>query len=85
MRQDNSTSACARQDAIRSAAVHVLLRLMLTGGLLWLRGECQADWLDLLLLLLINAGLLTIPFSLIALRQRLKELEQGELDEARRY
>ena len=39
----------------------------------------------IVLLLLINAGLLTIPFSLIALRQRLEELEKGELDEARRY
>ena len=85
MKRSDSTSACERRDAIRSTAVHVLLRLILAGVLLWLRGECQEDLLDLLLLLLISAGLITIPFSLIALRQRLEELEKGELDEARRY
>ena len=85
MRRSNSTRACERRDAIRSTAVHVLLRLILAGVLLWLWGESQAAWLDLLLLLLIHAGLLTIPFSLIALKQRLEELEKGELDEARKY
>ena len=30
-------------------------------------------------------GLVTIPFSLVVLRQRLREIEKGELNEARKY
>ena len=42
-------------------------------------------WLDLLLLLMAAADLISIPFSLVVLRQRMREIERGELDEARNY
>ena len=37
------------------------------------------------LLWLAVLGLVTIPFSLVVLRQRLREIEKGELNEARKY
>ena len=85
MRRSNSTNACDRRDAIRSAALHILIRLICAGLLLWISGAAAIQWLSTAALLLAAAGLITIPFSLIALRQRLKELEEGELNEARKY
>ena len=38
-----------------------------------------------LLLLLAILDLLTIPFSFVVLIQRIREIERGELDEARKY
>ena len=85
MRRSNSTNACDRRDAIRSVALHILIRLICAGLLLWISGAAAIQWLSTAALLLAAAGLIPIPFSLIALRQRLKELEEGELNEARKY
>ena len=85
MRRSNSTNACDRRDAIRSAALHILIRLICSGLLLWISGAAAIQWLSTAALLLAAAGLIPIPFTLIALRQRLKELEEGELNEARKY
>ena len=40
---------------------------------------------SLVLLWLAVLALITIPFSLVVLRQRLREIEGGELNEARKY
>ena len=53
--------------------------------LLWLRGLSKTGWLDTLLLVLAVLDLAVIPFSAVVLRQRLREIERGELDEARKY
>ena len=39
----------------------------------------------ILLLVLAVLDLAVIPFSAVVLRQRLREIEGGELDEARKY
>ena len=43
------------------------------------------EWLSGLLLILAIADLITVPFTFAALRQRVREIERGELDEARKY
>ena len=43
------------------------------------------DWLRLLLLILAVGDLVTIPAVWIVLKQRMKEIEGGELDAARKY
>ena len=54
--------------------------------LLWTCGLVrEIRWLAAGMFLLAAVGLITIPFSLIALKQRLRELEKGELNEARKY
>lgn len=47
----------------------------------------SAPWprLHRVLLWLAVLGLVTIPFSFVVLRQRLREIEKGELNEARKY
>ncbi len=67
-------------------AFHILVRLAGAGVLLWACGLVrEIRWLAAGMFLLAAAGLITIPFSLIALKQRLRELEKGELNEARKY
>lgn len=62
---------------------------MLQGGsallLLWMRGHTQTGWLDALLLILAVVDLATIPPAFVVLRQRMREIQRGELEEARRY
>ena len=57
--------------------------------LLWresqLAGLEGLDWLRLLLLILAVGDLVTIPAVWIVLKQRMKEIEGGELDAARKY
>ena len=60
-----------------------------------LKGKNLFRWIDLgelkklrwqnLLLLVAVLDLITIPISFVVLRQRLREIERGELDEARKY
>ena len=54
-------------------------------ALLYLRTLGPPDWLAGLMLFLAVADLITIPFTFAALWQRVKEIEKGELDEARKY
>ena len=52
--------------------------------LLWLRGWVTG-WLDALLLVLAAGDLIAMPFAFVVLKQRMKEIEGGELDAARKY
>lgn len=75
-----------RRAAVQGVAFHILVRLAGAGVLLWACGLVrEIRWLAAGMFLLAAAGLITIPFSLIALKQRLRELEKGELNEARKY
>ena len=74
-----------KRAAVRSAVLSTLLQLMMVAALLWLRTMGPPDWLSGLLLFLAIADLITIPFTFAALRQRVREIEGGELDEARKY
>ena len=71
--------------AVRSVVVSTLLQLMMVAALLWLRTMGPPDWLSGLLLLLAVADLITIPFTFTALWQRVREIEKGELEEAKKY
>ena len=70
---------------MRSVVLSTLLQLMAVGALLYLRSVTQTGWLRGLLLLLAVTDLITIPFTFAALGQRVREIEKGELNEARKY
>lgn len=59
--------------------------LLLLWGRSQLAGLEGLDWLRLLLLILAVGDLVTIPAVWIVLKQRMKEIEGGELDAARKY
>ncbi len=74
-----------KRAAVRSVVLSTLLQLMAVGALLYLRSVTQTGWLRGLLLLLAVTDLITIPFTFAALGQRVREIEKGELNEARKY
>ena len=74
-----------RRDAVRGTLMFVGGQLLSVLVLLWLRGLSKTGWLDTLLLVLAVLDLAVIPFSAVVLRQRLREIERGELDDARKY
>ncbi len=74
-----------RGEAIRETVTHVVVQLLSAGILLALRCLTVRAWLDQLLLIVAVLDLITIPFSFVVLRQRLREIERGEMDEARKY
>ena len=65
--------------------VSTLFQLMTVGALLYLRTLGTPDWLAGLMLFLAIADLITIPFTFAALWQRVREIEKGELEEAKKY
>ena len=75
----------AKGAAVRSVALNTLFQLMTVGALLYLRTLGAPEWLAGLMLILAVADLITIPFTFAALWQRVREIERGELDEARKY
>ena len=85
MRPRSIDRKAEKRAAVRSVVVSTLLQLMMVAALLWLRTMSPPDWLSGLLLLLAVADLITIPFTFTALWQRVREIEKGELDEARKY
>ena len=75
----------AKGAAVRSVALNTLFQLMTVAALLCLRTMGPPEWLSALMLILAIADLITIPFTFTALWQRVREIERGELDEARKY
>ena len=65
--------------------VSTLFQLMTVAALLYLRTLGAPDWLAGLMLILAIADLITIPFTFAALWQRVREIEKGELEEAKKY
>ncbi len=63
----------------------MVIQLLSVAVLMGLRCLTVRAWLDNLLLLVAALDLITIPFSFVVLRQRLREIEKGEMDEARKY
>lgn len=63
----------------------MVIQLLSVAVLLGLRCLTVRAWLDNLLLLVAALDLITIPFSFVVLRQRLREIEKGEMEEARKY
>lgn len=74
-----------REEAIRETVIHVVVQLLSAAALLGLRCLTVRVWLDSLLLLVAVLDLVTIPLAFVVLRQRLREIERGEMDEARKY
>lgn len=74
-----------KQAAVRSVVLNTLFQLLTVGALMYLRTAIRTGWLRNLALLLAAADLITIPFTFAALWQRVREIEKGELDEARKY
>lgn len=74
-----------KQAAVRSVVLSTLLQLLTVGALMYVRSCTDAGWLRNLTLFLAAADLITIPFTFAALWQRVREIEKGELDEARKY
>ena len=64
---------------------HVVIQLLSVAVLMGLRCLTVRAGLDTLLILVAALDLITIPFSFVVLRQRLREIEKGEMDEARKY
>lgn len=74
-----------RKEAIGGVVTHVAVQLLSVAVLLGLRCLTVRAWLDNLLLFVAVLDLITLPFSFVVLRQRLREIEKGEMDEARKY
>ena len=74
-----------KRAAVRSVVLSTLFQLLTAGALFYLRSLRPPDWLGGLMLFLAVAELATIPFTFAALWQRVREIEKGELDEARKY
>ena len=85
MRPRSIDRKAEKRAAVRSVVVSTLLQLMMVAALLWLRTMGPPDWLSGLLLFLAIADLITIPFTFTALWQRVREIEKGELEEAKKY
>ena len=77
-----------KKDARKGAAFFALVQLAKALLLLWGRSQLDGleglDWMRLLLLILAVGDLVTIPAVWIVLKQRMKEIEGGELDAARK-
>ena len=75
----------AQKKDARKGAAFFAMALLLLWGRSQLAGLEGLDWLRLLLLILAVGDLVTIPAVWIVLKQRMKEIEGGELDAARKY
>jgi len=85
MRRKNIDRREEKRAAVLSAALGTLFQLLAVGALFYLRTLNPPDWLSGLMLILAIADLIVIPFTFYALWQRVREIEKGELDEARKY
>ena len=74
-----------KRAAVKSVVLSTLFPLLTVGALFCLRSATQTGWLRGLMLFLAVSDLITIPFTFAALWQRVREIEKGELDEARKY
>lgn len=85
MKPKNINRQAEKRSAVRSVVLSTLFQVLTAGMLLYARTLIQTDWLRSLALILALGDLITIPFSFAALWQRVREIERGELDEARKY
>lgn len=73
-----------KRNALFAAAAFIVLMLLSMGFILWAFTEDPGMPL-MILILFIGIPLLCIGGTLLALKERLKEIEGGELDEASKY
>ena len=85
MRPKSIDHRAAKGAAVRSVALNTLFQLMTVAALLCLRTMGPPEWLRGLMLFLAMSDLITIPFTFAALWQRVREIEKGELEEAKKY
>ena len=85
MRPKSIDRQTEKRSAVRSVVVSTLFQLMTVAALLHLRTLGPPEWLAGLMLILAIADLITIPFTFTALWQRVREIEKGELEEAKKY
>ena len=87
MRENTERDRRARKrGAVRGAALFLALQALTAALLLWCRALLPGGgFLSALLLLLAAADLLPVIPTAVVLRQRMKEIEGGELDAARKY
>ena len=74
-----------KREAVKSVLISAGFRVGAAALLFCARGRTPWPRLHRVLLWLAVLALITIPFSLVVLRQRLREIEGGELNEARKY
>ena len=74
-----------KRSAVRSVVLNTLFQLTTVAALLCLRTMGPPGWLSGLMLFLAIADVITIPFTFAALWQRVREIEKGELEEAKKY
>ena len=75
-----------KRQAILSALVNGCWLVLSAGVVLWLRQLLQSrEILSVLLAVIASADMLMLLPLAVSLRQRLKEIEGGEEDEARQY
>ena len=74
-----------KRAAVKSAVLSTLFQVLGAVVLIHLRTLGPPEWLSGLLLILAIADLITVPFTFAALRQRVREIEKGELEEAKKY
>ena len=74
-----------KREAVKSVLISAGFRVGAAALLFCARGRTPWPRLHRVLLWLAVLALITIPFSLVVLRQRLREIEEGELNEARKY
>lgn len=74
-----------KRAAVKSVLISGGIRVGTAALLLCTRSRTPWPRLHQVLLWLAVLGLVTIPFSFVVLRQRLREIEKGELNEARKY
>ncbi len=70
---------------VRSTVLSTLLRIGIVAALFFCWRQRPPGLAKTVFLALAVTNLITIPFTFAALWQRVREIEKGELDEARKY
>lgn len=84
MKRANTDRAARRKNAIQGAVSSTVVQALAAAVLLWLRGGA-GEFVSRLLLLAAVINLVTIPPVWVSLRERLREIEEGEEEDASQY
>ena len=84
MNIQNKDLKSLKRNALTAAVIFILFMLMFIGFILWVFIK-DSDMPALALVILAGSPVICIGGTLLALRERLKEIEGGELDEASKY
>lgn len=84
MKRANTNQAARKRNAVLGAVSSTVGKLLFAIVLLWLRGSAGA-FISRLLLIMAVGNLLSVPFVWVVLRERLREIEKGEEEDASQY